>query len=481
VEFPAASTVKTPAVEAVVAQNRRLYIRQAARARRMSRALQAEQPYSMAGKVRCSLSVLLFLICVFVFMLGDSETYKTPINQLEPEYQFVVSVGICLVSAILLLPSFRRHRVAVSLGVLLMLSMGGTMPLFWHARVPESAPADEEVPVAEVATPHPEPEAPKAGRLSAEDLEVFRALQAEAPRQRHYAIYMTRQNSSTRTMVRESLTRLLQAEYARAYTRAEGALFVVANVRVSGGNVSRIASRYGQVVYANSAAGVYEVDFDAEKANLVSCYSADVLTTPHNPNFVVANVSELMCMEPMRVSAAANMLASANVQVLRRDIRDAILQVLNDPWESEPETLQALLEALVVYAPNGDGVALARLREYFEASRSQGKGVSPKVMRRLIAEDPDAMVEPVVQLWSANPVVWNEMMAALGSRAEEVLLLGISLETDLQLLDAVLKYLADFGTKRAVPTLQMLQKHPDSLVKHKADRILNDILQHRAD
>lgn len=431
----------------------------------------------MAGKVRCGLSVLLFLICVFVFMLGDSETYKTPINQLETEYQFVVSVGVCLVSALLLLPSFRRHHVAVSLGVLLMLSMGGTMPLFWHARVPQTAAQEEITPASEGKAQAPSTERPKTGILTAEDLEVFRNLKAESPRQKHYAIYMSHQNSSTRSMVRESLTRLLQAEYARAYTRAQGALFLVANVRVRGGNVSRIASRYGKVVYSNPEAGVYEVAFDAEKANLVSCYSAEVLSSPHNPNFVAANVSELMCLDPMRVTAAANMLAMANVQVLRRDIRDSILQVLRDPWESEPETLQALIEALVVYAPNGDGEALKYLKEYFESCRSQGKGVSPKVMRRLIAENPDAMVEPVVQLWSANPIVWNDMMAALGSRAEELLLPSISVKTDLQLLDAVLKYLADFGTKRAVPALQGLKDHPDSLVRHKVEKILNDILQ----
>ena len=474
-EFAAAPVAKTAEVAEVMAQSRILQRRQAARAARMSREFHADVPFSMLGKVRCGLAVAMFLICAFVFMLGDSETYKTPINQLDEEYQYVVSISTCLLAALFLLPSFRSHKFIVASSAIFMVVMGCVMPMLWHARErQEGTPTDaqEEVAPAKVD----DETAARGGRfLKDEDLDVFRALCAESPRNTHYAIFLTNQNSSTRAQVRESLTRLLQAEYTRAYTRANGALYVVANVRARRANVARVAARYGQVVYANPDSGVYEVAYSAEKTNFVSRYSSEVLGSPQNPNFVGANIRELMCLDPMRVSSAAHMLATTNVQVLRRDIRDAIVQVLRDPWDSEPETYQALMEALVVYAPQGDNEAVQLLRSYFESSRAQRKGVSLSVMRRLIAEDPDGMVEPVVQLWSANPIVWNEMIGALGSRAEDKLIAKISLDTDLQLLDSVLKYLADYGTAKAIPAIETLLSHSDSLVRHKAERTINTL------
>lgn len=470
----AAPVAKTPEVAEVMAQNKLLQRRQAARAARMEREFQSGSPFSLLGMLRCCLALVLFLICAFVFMLGDSETYKTPINQLETEYQYVVSIGTCLLAVLFLIPSFRSHKVLISCLSVFMLAMGSVMPMIWHAREPQSPEVDvTELPTA---TPQEEDAAARGGRILADaDLDVFRALCDEAPRGTHIAIFMTLQNSSTRTQVRESLTRLLQAEYTRAYTRANGALYVVANVRANRASAARIAARYGRVTYANADAGVYEVAFSPEKTNLVCRYSSEVLSSPQNPNFVAANVSELMCLDPMRVSAAANMLSSTNVQVLRHDIRDSIIQVLRDPWDSEPETYQALMDALVVYAPRGDAEALKLLRSYFDSSRAQRKGVSQVVMRRLITEDPDGMMEPVVQLWSANPIAWSEMISALGSRAEQHLIAKVTLNTDLQLLDSVLKYLADYGTSKSISALEALLEHPDSLIRHKTEKTLNAI------
>ncbi|MBQ2380039.1 MAG: hypothetical protein II295_06580 [Akkermansia sp.] len=474
-EFAAAPVAKTAEVAEVMAQSRILQRRQAARAARMSREFHADVPFSMLGKVRCGLAIAMFLICAFVFMLGDSETYKTPINQLETEYQYVVSIGTCLLAALFLLPSFRSHKFLISSSAIFMVAMGCVMPMMWHAREPQEGTPTEVKDEADATSADEDASTQKGRFLTDSDLDVFRALCAEAPRNSHFAIFLTNQNSSTRTQVRESLTRLLQAEYTRAYTRANGALYVVANVRARRSNVARVAARYGQVVYANPDAGVYEVAYSAEKTNFVSRYSSEVLGSPQNPNFVGANVSELMCLDPMRVSAAAHTLASTNVQVLRRDIRDAIVQVLRDPWDSEPETYQALMEALVVYAPQGDNEAVQLLRSYFESNRAQRRGISLPVMRRLIMEDPDGMVEPVVQLWSANPIAWNEMIGALGSRAEEQLIAKVSLDTDLQLLDSVLKYLADYGTAKSIPAIEKLLSHSDSLVRHKAEKTINTL------
>ena len=461
-----------------MAQNRLVQKRQAARAERMARELKSDTPFGYLGMLRCGLSIVLFLLCLLVFMICANVQGATPLSNLEYEYRYVIPVGCSLLCVLLLLPSFSRHRIVISIVSFLMLLVGAVMPHVWN---PDANAQEEEVesdlPVEQTIkekTPQ-EPEPVSRTELSQEDLAVYRELCQSRPHQTHYAIYLTNQDSSTRTLVRESLARLLQAEYSQAYTRANGALYVLVNARRPRNKVAGVAAKYGNVVYANAGAGVYEVEFSAEKANLVSPYAAEVLTSPQNPNFVAANISELLCLDPMRVGAAAGALSAAKVQFLKRDIRDAVLQALNDPWDTEDDVYQSLVEALTVYAPSGDEEAVKIFRSYFDSRRALRKGVSPIVIRRLISEQPDDMVEPIVQLWSSNPVVWNEMISALGSRAEELLLPKLKLDADLQLLDSVLKYLASFGSRKSVPALEELKNHPDSLIRHKAEKTLESI------
>lgn len=474
-EFASVKTSRSVEVNQLVAQNEIVHRRQVARAERMARTLQSGSAFSLMGKVRCGLSVGLFLICVLIFVIGDSETVKTPINQMEQEYQLYISIGVALISSLFLLPSFATHKFIISISIVTMLSMGVAMPFMWHARVPGIEPQSPTALEGEEEKKETQEEDKTRRFLSDGDLEVFHKTCEERPRETHFAIYLDNQTSSIRSQVRESLTRLMQAEFTRAYTRGSGALYIVTNARGNRSNVARVASRYGRVVYANAGAGIYEVSFSPDKANLVSRYSSEVLSSPQNLNFVSANVSELLCLDPMRVSAAANMLATANVQVLRGDIRDAIVQVLHDPWSSEEETYQALIEALTVYAPRGDREALQYLMAYFNNCRTARKKISPKVTRRLIGEEPAAMVEPIVQLWLDNPLAWNEMLSALGPRAEEVLISRLNPEADLHLLDSLMKYLSTYGSSKAIPSLEKLLEHPDSLVRHKAGATINDI------
>ena len=456
-------------------QHRLIKKRQIARAERMSKELRRSDPFSMMGQVRCAFAVVLFLICVFIFILGDSETFKTPINQLEFEYQMVFSVGISLFSVGCLLPSFRRHKFIIVSVSVVMLGMGVAMPFMWHARLPY-ADISQQMLTDPVSQDEPESTIARSERtLSEQDLDVYRKICEDLPGKTHYAIYMDNQTAISRTLLRETLTRLLQAEYTSAYTRGNGALFVVVNVRSKKSYVSNVVSRFGKVTYANPEAGVYEVRFSAEKANLVSRYSTEVLSSPHNPYFVAANISEMSSFDPMRVATAANTLAQSNVNVLRHDIKQAILRVLQDPWLTEEDTYQALIEALTVYAPAGDEQALTHFRAYFSNCRSVGRSLSSKVVARLIDEDPMNMVEPVLQMWADNPVAWGDVMTRLGSHAEDKMITLITPGSDIQMLDAALKYFASYGTEKAIPLIEQLTQHSDSLIRHKAGQTLETL------
>ncbi len=481
-EFAQAGISRSSEVTEAVGEHRRIQRRQIARAARMRRLLDKDSPYSLMGKVRCALAVILFMVCVFLFMMGDSDMLKNPVHQLETQYQVMLSVGLCLFASCCLLPSFRDHKFIISVSVIVMMSMGVAMPFIWKTEVPGGV-GNQEAELAGVAQQASSDLSSDSGMESNEpvavltnnDLAAFRRIHQEHPGQLHYAVYMDNQTTSTRSLVRESLTRLLQAEYTRAFTCHDGALFVVVNVRSHRANMAEILSRFGRVVSSNPEAGVYEVNFSGDKANIVSRYSQEVQSSPRNPNFVPANISELMCLDTMRVRAAAQMLTNADVQILRTDIHRAILQVLRDPWEAEEETYKAIVEALVTYAPRGHNESVQLMRTYFDSCRANGRPLSQKVVDRLISEDPAAMVDPVVQMWSANPVAWGQVIDKLGSHAEDKLLADVSVNSELQRLDSTLKYLADYGTEKAIPFVESLLSHTDSLISHKAERTLRAI------
>lgn len=453
----------------------RIKQRQIARAERQSLRFSRNSPYSLMGRVRCSLAICLFLLCAFVFMIGDSSSLKTPINQLELEYQLMVSVGCSLLSVIFLLPSFKYHKLYISLISIVLLAGGAVMPFVWHFRMPEVETPAAPVTKGKIEETKPEEKKENGRVLSDSDLEVYRTKCSDLPRQRHFAVYMDDQTPISRSLLRESLTRLLQAEYTQAYTRKSGALFVVVNARADSASATRVLSRYGRITHAETQNGIFEVDFDPKKADLVCRHSSDVLSSPRNPNFVGANISEICCLDPMRVTAAATVLANSDVQVLRHDIKNALLRVLQDPWASEPEAYQALVEALVVYAPVGDVQALQKFRTYYNDAHTSGFGLSPRVVRRLIKEDPDGMVEPVVQMWVANPIAWKEIIELLGDKVEDSLLKRVNAQSELQTLDAVMLFLEDNGTSKCVPLLEALLQHSDSLIAHKAGKTLEAV------
>lgn len=473
-EFAVATVSVSQEITQVKEMQRRIKQRQLVRAERLSVRFTRNSPYSLMGRVRCSLAICLFLLCAFVFMIGDSSTLKTPINQLELEYQLMVSVGCSLLSIIFLLPSFKYHKLYISLVSIVLLAGGAIMPFIWHFRMPEVETAtlvDKSI----VETSKNEQSVAKGRVLTDSDLEVYRSKCSELPRQRHFAVYMDDQTPISRSLLRDSLTRLLQAQYTQAFTRKAGALFVVVNAQADGASVTRVLSRYGRITHAETQSGIFEVDFDAKRADLVCRHSSEVLSSPRNPNFVVANISEICCLDPMRVTAAATALANADVQVLRHDVKNAIMRVLQDPWASEPEAYQALVEALVVYAPQGDAQAMQKFRTYYNDARSFGLGLSPRVVQRLIKEDPDGMVEPVVQMWVVNPIAWKGMIELLGNKVEDSLMKRVNTQSDLQTLDAAMLFLEDNGTMKCVPFLEALLQHPDSLIAHKAGKTLTAV------
>ncbi len=457
--------------------------RQSARAEEMGGVYASGEAFSIAGRLRFILGIVIFLICSFLFLISDKDGGVTFLAELDEDSQRIFSMILSIVAAVLVATSSVRFKKIARIAALLVLAWGWYLPTMLQAAMKEkarlaaeaAAKAQLEIPVEKTDAEEPQ----EGAVLTEEDLQVFYTLRTTSHRISHYAVFIDNQDSRARSIMRDALNRLLEAEYTRAYTRANGALYVATNVPGERRNISKLLSRFGTVTHAEPAKGVYEVRFDPDKANLVSQYSSDVLTSPMNNSYVTANLSELRCLDPMRVRMSARSLASSNVQVLRNEIRDTLVSVLQEPWSTEPDTYAALVDALVTYCRAGDRDAIKLCYDYFEARRVLKRDVSPDVTHYLIREVPDAMVMPIIDFWCENPIAWADMLNTLGYRVQTPLLERLSSTKNIRLITTILKYLEDRGTAEAIPAVEPFLDYPDSIIRHSA-RVTVSAIQSRS-
>ncbi len=447
--------------------------RQSARAETMGGIYASGHAFNVAGTLRLALGLGIFAVCGFIFLVSDTDNGITFLTNEDLESQRLFSMIFCVVSAGLVVTASVYYKKTVYALGLFILLMGWFMPNMLQAAMKEAAKAKAAVMATQKQQNASTDENADGPVMTEADLQVFTSLKTIANRITHYAVFIDNQDSRARGIVRDALNRLLQAEYTRAYTRANGALYVATNVLGSRKNISQILSRFGTVTYAEPARGLYEIRFDNDKANLVSQFSPDVLTSPMNPSYVTANLSELRCVDPMRVRMSARSLANSNVRVLRGEIRAALLEVLAEPWESDPDTYAALIDAMVTYSQKQDPEATAICFNYFETRRELKREVAPDVIRYLILQKPEAMVRPMVDMWCENPIAWADMLDLLGYRVQNHLVSILQKTNDIRLTGSILKYLEEHGTKDAIPAVQPLLEHSDSIIRHSAKSTLN--------
>ena len=476
-------TVKAEGLDAeehaeLVAEYKNSLKRQSLRAEQMGSMYATGQAFSIAGKLRFSLGFAIFLICCFLFLVSDKYSGVTFLAELDIESQRIFSMILCVVASVLIGTCSIRFRKLAWLFAALVLGMGWFLPNMLQASMKEKARLNAEAAAKDqLAKPlDKEVITSKNGPvLTDEDLQVFYTLKTPSHRISHYAVFIDNQDSRVRSLMREALNRLLEAEFTRAYTRANGALYVATNVPSARRNISNLLTRFGTVTYAEPEKGVYEVRFDADKANLVSQYSSDVLTSPMNNSYVTANLSELRCLDAMRVRMSARSLAASNVRVLRGEIRDTLVTVLQEPWATDPDTYAALIDALVTYCNPKDAQATRLCYAYFEARRALKREVAPGVTQYLIREAPEAMVNPVIDYWSENPIAWGEMLNQLGYRVQAPLLERLASTSNIRLITTILKYLEEHGTAEAITTVERFLNYPDSIIRHSARTTLSAI------
>lgn len=445
--------------------------RQAARAEMMGGIYASGRAFSVAGTLRLALGIAIFLICGLLFIISDKKSGATFLAELDMDSQRLFSMILCVVAAVLVATSSIRFKAVARILGVAILAAGWYLPNILAASIREKARLDAEAAAKQKMEQNAEmkPVTTRSGKvLTDEDLQVFYTLRTPSNRINNYAVFIDNQDSRARGLVRDALNRLMEAEYTRAYTRANGALYVITNAPGERKNLSRLLSRLGTVTYAEPAKGIYEVRFDADRANLVSQYPSEVLTSPMNNAYVSANLSELRCLDPMRVRMSARSLAASNVAVLRGEIRDTLVEVLHEPWSTEPDTHTALIEALVTYCGKADKDAAKLCYDYFQARRASKREISMDVTHYLIREAPRAMVRPIVDMWCENPIAWDETLDMLGNRVQALLLVRLTKTNNIRLITSILKYLEKRGTPEALPAVESFLEYPDSIIRHSA-------------
>lgn len=460
--------------------------RQTSRAERMREGYASGAMFSFSGKLRFAFGCGLFLLCVLWFMTALNAENPNFISELDLLGQRVISALFCVVSAALVATSTRRYTKVVYSAAAFMLLSGWYMPVVFK-KAPVATEIQETTTSAAARDAETTPKTTDEQAVISEgdraltsaDLEVFAQQKAAVPQAAHYAVYMDKQDSRTRAIIRDALTRLLGGDYTRAYTRNDGALYVVTNVPGRPKNISRILGRFGKIAYAAPADGIYELRFDPEKTHMVSRYPVEVLATPTNASYVPANIDELLCPDAMRIRAAAKSLHASNVQMLRHEIHDALMQVIQDPWTSDFDTYSVLAEALVTYAYEKDAAVVDACRKFFRLGLEMQRDIPENVTAYLVREVPEEMVEPVVAFWCSNPIVWNETMTGLGIRVQEPLLVRLKQADSIREIGSIIRYLKDHGDARAVESIRPFTEHQDSIIRHSAQETINALQNRR--
>lgn len=486
-EFTSASRLNEAELKALRDEYKGSNMRQVARAERMNVGYLSGEAFSTAGKIRFGIGIFLFAVCLFIFLIGESNPSATPITQLDADSQRVFSIVFCWVAAGFVYFSTRRRPKVVYPIVALFLVTGWFMPTVWSMISNAVKPA-ALIAKTDVTKPEDTVAEPTENRrvLTDDDLTVFTQHAKKARHLTHYGIYVDVQDPRARGVIRDVLTRLLHAEFTTPYTRSNGALYLVANIHADKKDISDVLSRFGRVTYANVDGGIYEVLYDSAKANMVSQYTAEVLASPQSANFVTANLSELTCLDPMRIRMAARTLKQADVSYSRGDIRDALVSVLSEPWEDDPETYAALVEAAMTYAgqPSSNAAENSARQaivdhcwQYFHMRFKQHREVSDSIINFLIEERKDDMVDPIVEYWSKDPVEWNSVLLALSARAHEGvqarLLELLQSTTSIGTINAIMRYLQAEGTQAAIPVVEKFQSHSDSMIRYAARTTLD--------
>lgn len=448
-------------------QQRDLMRKQEARARRMGR-IDLEKKGMSPGRI-----VLLFLgaalmatASLLFWISARSETGL--LANMPPGNQLAFSLFLNALAAILLFLGLRRHFVLAIVCAAGALAWGWFVPVLW--------PSGFDSYAMRSYLPEPEKKAQESSTLlSDKDLSILAKAREEQGEDRVWGIYIESPLDGAREQIRRFIGRISQAKRTVAYSRHQGLLYVLEGTQAKEADIRALASMLGRVVSVAPERRLVEVHFDARESHYENEFDPEVLLNMEHPAFVRANLNELRCLDSARIVTAAENLEGAHTGDFQSDIRQTLLDVLQQPWSGQEYVQAALVRALLVYADSEDARALAESRRLFETLTAANLSTPETVVTYLVDNDPDYMVTPLLKLWMENPVYWDPYLAKLGARVQPDLLRLLDATQNLQLIGGILKHLEGEGTAEALPAVRRFLNHQDSLIRKAAHEAETEI------
>ncbi len=466
--------VDTAFREEVIAQLDDVRKRQRDRAEIMNQSYNSGTHFTTAGKVNALVAAFLIFVCIFILLINNKENTTSGIISLDDNNMRIFTLIFCFVAACFLFKASIRHKTLFRSAALVVLLFGWFAPDLASA-IKDTVPLDANDGDAIIEEEQKRTITPVKGRLLDEnDLESLRLRRGESHNS-VYGFFINNADALQRNNILDALARLTTASYKALYSKKRGYLIIVETATRQMQDMTEIAQRFGELHYANVEDGIYEVHYSSDISRMTNSYSPEAISSPTHPSFVNANIEELHSKVPDRVYQAAVALKTANSPLLRIDVVDALLNVLKDNWSTEPQAHTALVDALIIYsAPNNKRTA-DEAKKLFNANQINNIQTPVAIVDYLLNARGDEMSDSIIKLWMKNPIVWHNQLSKLGPKTERKLLILLDSTRDLQLIGNILKYLKNNGTDIALPYIEKLTVHPDSLVSRTAQSTIEEI------
>ncbi len=449
-------------------QNEETNKRQEQRAIRLKEELAYGSGLSPAGKIRFTIGLFIFIFSIGIVLLNDADKAVNSLLNLPPSSLRTFCIIFGILATIFVFTSSKRHKIIRYLTSLTILTMSYFMVNIFQSK--EAAKINEPFIEEEEYVENAKDEAPSERFLTDEDLKNFTDLSYDKRSHSSYAIFVDHPDPVFRTQMRDYLHRVLVGENTSIYSRKRGYLYIIENAPYQMKNISAIAESLGKIYYADPDNGIYEIQYDNNQSRMSNRYSQEVINTPTHPAYVYANIEELYSKVPQRVARAAQSLSATNASILRVDILDSLSDVIKEPWESEPNTYNSLMTALITYSSLQNENTAAECIRYVKWNQQNKKATSPLVINYLVDAKPDVVAPFIIQQWTTNPIVWNSFLEKLGARAETLLIEQLKVTKDLQLVSNIIHHFGQFGSAEALPYVTKLQEHPDRLISQAAQK-----------
>lgn len=300
---------------------------------------------------------------------------------------------------------------------------------------------------------------------------VEREIKALGDPQRVAALWLRDLAESQKIEVRDYILRETgAAPNSHIYPRNRfDSLFVLSDIKVPLSELETIVSNFGEVRRRLPDMRLLEVAIDESK---FTEGPIDKLNNAKDPAFYELNVRELDSISLNRAERAVERLNRAEPLRFRADVTRRLLRLL----EIGNETLQEkCVTGLMIWSdrPEASDTAVLRLaKQNYEAK----KKLSEPYLRYLCTRKVTAFLPTMLEIWSKDPELNEDMLAHYGTSLEEPMIQIIKdKERPFRQRQSATRLLGRIGGEKSLPVLEAALQTTDPELKLLLERAMAEI------